>query len=374
MFPRISYSLISTFRKELMGIAILWIFLFHSKIFFPAGFLFHPLRFLVSTGYGGVDLFFFLSGFGLMHHMETKYRSSSSFYKKRFITIYPSYFIATITTLVIDYFFFHNISWQKIILCLTTTGFWLNNSSFYWFIPAIAALYIAFPLFYKYYLRHNLILVILLTAASVSTSVALVLTDNNHFIKIIARIPIFLIGSHINYISLNTSSTLTKKDISLQITSFLLSFGTLLLLLLLSLNFDIKKYGLAYYIFTVGTLPLSLFIAIVLDTLSRMCTTGKNGLLFLLLSTCGTHSLEIYLIHKQIVFKVGEIFLANIPLLADPHNPLNYGHYLEYIFYFIMTLFLALPLHKLSAGIRSRINPSEEGHQDRIPSSTISST
>ena len=348
--------------------------MFHSKIFFPDGLLFHPLRFLISTGYGGVDLFFFLSGFGLMHHMETKYRSSSSFYKKRFITLYPSYFIATIATLVIDYFFFHNISWQKIILCLTATGFWLNNSMFYWFIPAIAALYIAFPLFYKYYLRHKLVLIIILIAASVSTSIALTLTDNNHFIRIIARIPIFLIGSHISYISLNTNSTLTIKDIYLQITSFLVSFGTLLLLLLLSLKFDIKKYGIAYYIFTVGTLPLSLFIAIVLDIFSRMSTTGKNGLLFLFLSTCGTISLEIYLIHKQIVFKIGEILLANIPLLSAPDNPLNYGHYLEYIFYFLTTLFLAIPLHKLSAGIRSRLNFSEEGPQDRIPSLTISST
>ena len=55
-----------------MGIAIIWIVLFHSNISAPDNFFLRALWYLfVSFGGGiGVDTFFILSGFGLFYSLE----------------------------------------------------------------------------------------------------------------------------------------------------------------------------------------------------------------------------------------------------------------------------------------------------------------
>lgn len=55
-----------------MGIAIIWIVLFHSNISAPDNFFLRALWYLfVSFGGGiGVDIFFILSGFGLFYSVQ----------------------------------------------------------------------------------------------------------------------------------------------------------------------------------------------------------------------------------------------------------------------------------------------------------------
>ena len=337
-----------------MGLAILWIFVFHSKVFFPGTFIFHPLRLVVSTGYGGVDIFFFLSGFGLMHHMLIHNSTCISFYKKRLLNILPSYLLATIIALSIDYIAYDNVSFKKIVLCLTTIGFWTDNYMFYWFIPSILSLYFIYPIFYKYYIKYKIYLIFIIIIFSIIACILLTTTNNDHFIRLISRIPIFFIGSHVKYIS-NNRNKLTRKEIYIQLSALLLAFGLLLGLMILPHNFNIKDYGLAYFAFTIGTLPLCLFTSVILDKLSQVSKINNLSLL-LLLSVCGSVSLEMYLVHKQIVFKVGEIILPTVPTLSIQSLLINYGHYLEYIVYFIITLLLALQLNRFSSYIRTHIN------------------
>ena len=52
-------KLLSTYRSELMGIATIWVMLFHFKANMNSA----PMDLLSSIGYGGVDIFLFLSGF-----------------------------------------------------------------------------------------------------------------------------------------------------------------------------------------------------------------------------------------------------------------------------------------------------------------------
>jgi peptidoglycan/LPS O-acetylase OafA/YrhL len=165
-----------------MGLAILWIFLYHSKIFFPDSFLFHPFRLIISSGYGGVDVFFFLSGFGLMHHMLAYESTSCTFYRKRLVSIFPSYLPATIIVLFIDYVIHQAISVKKIFLSLTTIGFWIEDSTFYWFIPSILFLYFIYPIFYKYYLKYRIRLIYSIILLSIGLCIALTSTKHQHII------------------------------------------------------------------------------------------------------------------------------------------------------------------------------------------------
>lgn len=340
-----------------MGLAILWIFLYHSKIFFPESTLFHPLRFVTSSGYGGVDIFFFLSGFGLMRHMLTQKSSSLTFYKKRLLALFPSYIPTTMLVLYITHILSNNVSLKMIILCLTTIGFWTDGYTFYWFIPSILSLYLIYPIFYKFYLKYQIKLIYFISLLSLATCIVLAITKHFHFINFISRIPIFFIGSHVQYIS-TSRNALSKKEIHFQFSLFLIFFISLIGVMLLPNKNFIKNYGLGYYPFTIGTLPLCLVISIVLNKLSQVYQTKNRSRFFVLLSICGSTSLEIYLIHKQIVFNLGELIIAKAANIPQELSFINYGHYLEYIIYFIITLPLSLQLKRLSSYIRTRINRS----------------
>ena len=61
---------ISKFRSELMGIATIMILLGHS-VFYGQGFVDYAIfQDLFTLGYSGVDIFLFLSGFGLVFSMK----------------------------------------------------------------------------------------------------------------------------------------------------------------------------------------------------------------------------------------------------------------------------------------------------------------
>ena len=82
-------------RNEIKGFAILWVVFFHAKLGL-SGFLAD----VQQIGYCGVDIFFFLSGFGLYHSLE---RSSdiSSYLKRRAARLLPAYLPFCLVWLVV---------------------------------------------------------------------------------------------------------------------------------------------------------------------------------------------------------------------------------------------------------------------------------
>ena len=86
-------SLIGDCRGELMGIAALLLITFHA--FFPVVDsipVFNQVEdFFIKYGFLGVDIFFFLSGMGLVYSIN-KY-STAEFYYRRFRRIFIPFFI-----------------------------------------------------------------------------------------------------------------------------------------------------------------------------------------------------------------------------------------------------------------------------------------
>ena len=60
-----SLSLLSSYRGALMGIAIIWVMLYHLGNIDVS-----VISVIFGVGYGGVDIFLFLSGFGLYFSMS----------------------------------------------------------------------------------------------------------------------------------------------------------------------------------------------------------------------------------------------------------------------------------------------------------------
>ncbi len=73
------------YRSTWMGIAMLWIMIYHTNIVFPSVF-----KFFKMVGYGGVDIFIFASGIG-NYYSYLKDKSPLDFLKRRIIRLAPAY-------------------------------------------------------------------------------------------------------------------------------------------------------------------------------------------------------------------------------------------------------------------------------------------
>ena len=123
-----------------MGIATIMILLGHS-VFYGQGFVDYGIfQDLFTLGYSGVDIFLFLSGFGLVFSM--KKNNLSAFYKHRFKIIMPSLILVVILNIVVSY--------KNIGLHMLNPLYWFG---YYWYIGFILIAYLFF-LFYMEFCRE----------------------------------------------------------------------------------------------------------------------------------------------------------------------------------------------------------------------------
>lgn len=132
-------------RSMLMALAILWVIAFHFAMY--GNLLRYPLvDFIAGQGYLGVDVFFFLSAYGLCFSFNSN--TPGEFYKRRFIKLYPVYLVFLAAYLL----FFSKglaISWWKFLLLQVSGLSSFSSLEIEWFIPALTILYLTFPLLYR---------------------------------------------------------------------------------------------------------------------------------------------------------------------------------------------------------------------------------
>ena len=198
-------SALSKYRSELMGIAIIWIVLFHSNISAPDNFFLRALWYLfVSFGGGiGVDIFFILLGFGLFYSLQYVGNEfvNRSWDVKRMKRILPSYLIVAIL--------YYILKGDFSLYNLCQLNFLVNGIRDFWFIPAIVICYLLFPLFYLIGKRigfRNMMIVSTLIVVTVAC--ALNYFNPIYYSKIeifLQRIPCFVLGIYWGYLSVRNS-------------------------------------------------------------------------------------------------------------------------------------------------------------------------
>ena len=147
---------ISRYRGELMGAAMIFVILFHVGL--PRDDTFFGLR---RIGNIGVDIFLFLSGMGLWFSW-TKRPSLSHFFSRRFLRIYPAWFIIACLYYIPDFLCpdfvghsGHSTNIFDLIGNITINwNFWINDELTFWYIPAIMALYLVSPFYMNLIIRH----------------------------------------------------------------------------------------------------------------------------------------------------------------------------------------------------------------------------
>lgn len=126
-----------------MAVAAIFIAVYHLwiPVFSTAGLPGQAERFVVSIGYIGVDLFFFLSAYALSSSDITSRRK---FILRRFGKVYPMFLLFCVSALIMGKLSFPRFLTTAVFLDFLKNG----GGSFLWFVPALLFMYIAFP-YYK---------------------------------------------------------------------------------------------------------------------------------------------------------------------------------------------------------------------------------
>ena len=304
-----NYGALSKYRGELMGLAILFVVLFH--VYMPRADFFYPLR---RLGNVGVDMFLFVSGMGLWFSW-TRLRSGRKphgdggaplmeslrvFFRRRYVRVYPVWLLVASVFYVWKYCTVPGGKYSPDIFNLMANilfnwSFWRADDLTFWYVPATMMLYLFAPAYMELIRRcpvfRWLPAAAMLLAAMVQY-VPLLHSAVGHLEIFFSRIPIFLIGINCG------ERVMEKRGLGRGALWMLLIVFAMSLWLCLRLEymghgrFPLFMERMVYIPLTVSALLLECRAIAVLPH-------GVNRVLAFL----GTVSLEIYLVHIEFVLR-----------------------------------------------------------------------
>lgn len=281
---------ISRFRGELMGLAMLFIILFHVWVRRD-----DPFYGLHRCGNVGVDMFLFLSGVGLWFAW-TRHPDTRLFYARRFARIFPAWLVMACLFYVPDFLGSgrYSSSVGDLIGDVTLNlGFWEHDELTFWYIPAIMALYIAAPPYM--WLVSRLPVYRWLPVLMVVWCVAVQWVEPLHsavgHIEIFwSRVPVFFLGINAGQLVMERRC-LQKGSMPLLLVAFGMTFGTCLYL-------EQELHGrFPLFVERMIYIPLTFTTVLLLARMLRRTPGWMNAAL----RTVGALSLECYLIHSNFV-------------------------------------------------------------------------
>ena len=332
-----NYQCLSRYRSELMGVAMLWVMLFHS---FDLD-LGHPLLNRVrAAGFGGVDIFILLSSMGLTMSLIRREQDDAAFMRRRAGRILPAYY-----TVMVPYTLFliftQDVPWSALFWNGTLLYYWIRcPGAFNWYICGAMLFYAATPPVLRWLRRqHRKGRLIPVTGAAMFAGLALcqLLTREGYFytLDIFYRIPVFVLGMTLGIFILE-ERRLGRKDILFWVLWTVLGAGYLAA----SLAFPGEEHLLVLplaHLFVFSTVPMCLVLCMIFQYLPL-------GWLRRLLRLVGENSLEIYLLNVSVFSQVD---LIRQFVSFGPSNRMYY------LLSFLVNIVLGVLLHKGVEFLRS---------------------
>lgn len=300
---------ISKYRTSLMGLSMIWVMLFHLPISLS---FFNPIK---SIGYLGVDIFLFLSSYGLYYGFKKDNFCIKKFYKKRVLRILPSYYFVLFLTFLIDSIITSKFEITVLFQKTTFLGFFfphLHIPVFLWYIPAILILYIIFPYIYKkrndfkkiQYLLGMILFVFCISFIILTYSNDYNTFNNNFLLIFIPRIIPFVLGTI--WADIETY-TFYKR---IKLLPLLFIGVTCLLIIHFSQNglpiYYLKLFMLETFPF-IFAIPFCFLVFIIVYEYS-------HTLIQKFINYAGKYSLELYLIHESLyryTIKIADYYHLN---------------------------------------------------------------
>ncbi|MCI5957539.1 MAG: acyltransferase family protein [Clostridiales bacterium] len=290
------------YRSELKGIAILWVVFFHAQLGLSG-----VLGFIQQIGYGGVDLFFFLSGFGLYHSL-VKDSEPRRYLLRRARRLLPAYlpFCCIWLCVMLPLYRFGTVqSLRTAAGNLFMLGFFANVPAMInWYISALALSLLLAPLMAGFLSQsaRQLQSVAYLIVGLFAMGLCFIGTEQY---MAIARLPIFALGMAAALPAFEDRKQ--KRFAPLVWLGFLLG----MLLLLLSFTFfpeALNTYGMYWHPF------LLIAPAICAGFCAFFHKVQKAAALFAPLRVIGNASFEIFLFNAWIEVLGKRFHLAQTPL------------------------------------------------------------
>lgn len=335
------FSVLSSQRLIVVGIAALLVVLFHSykmnlnpiagesvflKVICTAFGLIKP------AGNVGVELFLLCSGLGLFYSFS-KNGNVMSFYKKRAIRILPPLLIVSSV-----YYAFADIGAKEYFSSVSLLDFFIKGKTDFWYFALLIILYALYPIIHKFVAKQKDIVVIGVILALILINFvlcyALKLPLGTRFYALL-RVPTFIIGVWLG----------KKSFEGKQIRSFWISVCMLVAIVCFALvsamhtqrillNFTNGSY-LYYFI----NIPFSVALMVIISAFS-----SKVGFRFIksVIAVFGTLSLELYLLFERVT-----------ELLESYVNLHDITFVSFYTVAFVVTVLLSVVLHGICKNITS---------------------
>lgn len=317
---------IGKYRTALMGFSMICVFLYHARSerlgFMPTGFI----GSFINYGFLGVDIFLFLSAYGLCYSL--KKNSIRVFFRNRFKRIIPTWWIVLLSVQIIGIFIGHlfpgdNFVYPHSILDMfywyTGLGFFFKECCYEWYIPTLLLFYLLIPVIFNFS-RKTILIMILVTIPLI------VYYDNSGVLPYLAisitRIPVFLTGI-LFFLDSERNS----------LTSFMFT----------CVFFFIYTFLISFFMDVRITIFMCSLTPILCCLISFLLSLKYSNIVSTFLTFVGTVSLEFYLIH----------------LYKRPQFLLSYyikDNVIQVIGAFALCLLLSYILHILSNRISSRFD------------------
>ena len=314
---------LSRYRGELMGLAMIFVILFH--VWLPKSYAMYGL---VRCGNVGVDIFLMLSGIGLWFSWSRN-ASVKNFFKRRYMRVYPAWLVAACLFYIPNYLNspgggYSPDALNLVLNILVGWSFWRVDDLTFWYVPAIMMMYTFAPLYMQLIRRSPACRWMPVAAMVLAVMVQYYPPIHNavgHLEIFFSRIPIFLIG-------INTGLWVQQKK-ELDGTSIWLIAAVFIMSMAMCVEFEESWRGhFPLFLERMVYIPVTVCGCLLLvRALRRTPDTVRRALRFV-----GTVSLEMYLIHIQFVL----VYI----------RPYKLGYWLTAIIMIAVSLPLAWLLHK----------------------------
>ena len=307
------FELLKKYRSSLMGLAALWILFFHTwtpVLRIPA--LSFVECFFKRIGFCGVDIFFFLSGMGLVYSIQS--HSTLGFYGQRLRRV-------AIPFLVVAVFWCAMERWsagQLLRIVFAYDFYFVNIYKLLWFIPAIATLYLLFPIYYRLFSASSNKIVFTLCVLILWLAASILLRDRlrTDLYGFTNRIPVFCAGCLAGYLSQRRRYPFRRGtvDVLMLLT---LALGVYLSYLTnycdLPLLVPVPNCCVPNFLITISICYLFPRLLALLGRIPRMARVEQG--IVRVLTFFGMFSLELYCVQEKTAEKLVPRLASHVPAL-----------------------------------------------------------
>lgn len=331
----VKYSLLSKYRSQLMGFAMLAVMFYHAG-YLELGFLNAPR----VLAFGGVDIFVLLSGMGLAMSLTRRRQGYGDFLIRRMGRVLPAYFIVMVPyTLYL--FIAHRANLSTFFWNATLLQYWVRpNGHFNWYMTGIMIYYILIPPLTAWLARSHRPVLLTVLGSLVGFGICELLYRDGYwyYMDVFFRIPVLLEGILLG-LWICGERQFTRRDGLCWAAVFLGGVGVLAL-------FASGVTEWATYAFAFTTAPVCFVLARLLDRLPQ--GPVKRALAFV-----GENSLEIYLLNVSL--------FSEHQLLRRFFDP-GPGHYIYFAVAFALNILLGWGLHKAVGWLKKQIGARKKSN------------